>query len=207
MPATRALRSWGRPVVNARARSLSSRRRWMYASTSSSRASSSGRTSAEASSTLPVRETSVIRARTSPSTTIWIAAGPFAIWRMTPTVPTPRIASGPGSSVSPACWTSSTRRSPPSARFTESTDTGRLTASGWSVSGKTTVPRRGMTGSLAGSGGTAEVERSDMDQAPRRLTWLAESPAGRRRSPSRARRRATRRTPRHLPSVSPTGGG
>ena len=46
-------------------------------------------------------------------------------------------------------------RSPASARLIASTDIGRLTPSGATVIGSTTVPRIGMTGSSAGSGVSA----------------------------------------------------
>src|SRR5215218_2578310 len=48
-------------------------------------------------------------------------------------------------------------RSPPSARFTDSTETGRFTASGCTLSGKATVALRGNTGSSGGSGGMVAV--------------------------------------------------
>ena len=52
-----------------------------------------------------------------------------------------------------SCSSSRISRSPPSARLTVSIDTGRLTASGCSVSGNATVRRSGRTGSSDGSGG------------------------------------------------------
>ena len=49
-------------------------------------------------------------------------------------------------------------RSPASARLTASTDTGRLTPSGATVIGSTTVSRSGTTGSSDGSDGVGERE-------------------------------------------------
>src|SRR5919106_6815225 len=48
-------------------------------------------------------------------------------------------------------------RSAPSARLTASTETGRLTESGWTVSGKATVLRSGNTAISGGSGGVVGV--------------------------------------------------
>ena len=48
-------------------------------------------------------------------------------------------------------------RSPDSARCTASMETCRLTESGETASGSTTLPRSGMTGSSAGSCGVRDV--------------------------------------------------
>ena len=56
-----------------------------------------------------------------------------------------------GSSSSSRCRTSNNNRSPDRALFTASTEIGRLTASGCSVSGNATVRRNGRTGSSAGN--------------------------------------------------------
>src|SRR5438093_1378411 len=76
--------------------------------------------------------------------------GIFAICRIAPIVPTRRRLSIAGSSSSLFWSTRKRRRSPLSARLTESTDAGRLIASGCSVSGRTTFCRSAMTGSSLG---------------------------------------------------------
>ena len=78
-------------------------------------------------------------------------SGALAICRMIATVPTRCRSSAPGSSASLFCSSSSTMRSPASARLIASTDIGRLTPSGATVIGSTTAPRSGTTGSSDGS--------------------------------------------------------
>ena len=86
-----------------------------------------------------------------PSTSTCRPLGAFDIWRITPTVPTRRRSSTAGSSASVCCMTSRIRRSVGSARLMLATETGRLTARGWTVSGNTTDCRSGSTGISAGN--------------------------------------------------------
>ncbi len=88
-------------------------------------------------------------------------------------VPTSSSWSGSGSSESVFCSTSSSIRSVVSAVFTDSTEAGRFTASGCSVSGKATVRRRGSTGSDEGRG--AGVWGSAMDGSPEVRRCLSRS--------------------------------
>ena len=82
--------------------------------------------------------------------------------------------SGSGSSASSSCSARNSMRSPASARFTASTDTGRLTASGCTLSGNATVPRSGSTGSSGGRGGVVDGD-SAMTVLPRISSELRES--------------------------------
>src|SRR5574338_68919 len=156
---TSARRSGERPVASDSAFSTSS---WIWrtrASTSSERCECSGnaRMSAVIAGPLVSWLRNSALARATPSTRMRSPLVPFAIWRMMPTVPTRLRSSGPGSSPSPSCNSRRTMRSPASARFTASTDTGRLTARGATVSGNTTDRRSGRTGSSEGSCGVVPV--------------------------------------------------
>ena len=151
--ATSVFRSGERPVASDSARSTSSCRRRTCASISMLRSDASGSGFSSAVSTPRSLRRNSARARTMPSTSTRMPPGDFAIWRMTATVPTRCRSSSVGSSVSFCCISSRTRRSPASARFTASTDSGRLTPSGATVSGNTTAPRSGRTGSSDGRAG------------------------------------------------------
>ena len=71
---------------------------------------------------------------------------------MMPTVPTGAEVVGCGLVGVGRCWSEQdSMRSLPSARLIGSTDTGRSTASGWRVSGKTTVRTSGRSGNSAGT--------------------------------------------------------
>ena len=141
------------PAASDSAFSIRSWTRRMCASTSIDRSAVSGIGVMRARIDVPVRVTTSARTRAIPSMMMLMPPGVFAICRTMPTVPTRCTSSGPGSSASECCRSSSTMRSEPSARFTVSIDTGRLTASGCSVSGNATVRRRGRTGSSEGSVG------------------------------------------------------
>ena len=156
MAATIPRSSCEKPLASVRARSTCSCSRRTYASTSTERSTCSGSAWITARIDSPVRLTTSARTRARPSTMTWSPDGLRAIWRMMPTVPIRFTWSGPGSSSSPSCSTSSSMRSPASARFTDSTDTGRFTASGCTLSGNATVPLSGNTGSSGGSGGMVD---------------------------------------------------
>jgi hypothetical protein len=148
------------PVDNDNAFSMSSWIRRMCASTSIVRSNVSGSDVIRARIEVPVRVTTSARALASPSTMMLMPPPPFAICRMTPTVPTRYTSSGSGSSLSFRWSTRNIRRSAASARFTDSIDTGRLTASGCNVSGNATVRRSGRMGSSDGSvGGVGSAMR------------------------------------------------
>jgi len=86
-----------------------------------------------------------------PSTMTWTPPeGTFAIWRIAAMVPIGRRSVASGSSWSLVCSVRNSRRSDASARFTDSTEVGRLMASGCSVKGNTTVCRSASTGSSLG---------------------------------------------------------
>ena len=77
--------------------------------------------------------------------------GARAICRTAAIVPIRRTSSGSGSSAESLFWSvRNSSRSPDSARFTDSMDAGRFTASGCSVSGKTTICLSATTGSSLG---------------------------------------------------------
>ena len=145
--------SSARPVASDSAFSMRSWTRRMCASTSIVRSTVSGIGVIWARIDVPVRVTMSARTRAIPSMMMLMPPLTFAICRTMPTVPTRCTSSGVGSSASECCRTSSTIRSEPSARFTLSMETGRLTASGCSVSGNATVRRSGRTGSSEGSVG------------------------------------------------------
>jgi hypothetical protein len=72
-------------------------------------------------------------------------------------VPTRLSSSGAGSSRSTVCRVRKSRRSPASARFTDSIDAAREMARGCSVRGKTTVSRNARAGSSLGYERTVSV--------------------------------------------------
>ena len=154
MLVTSALMSGESPVASDSARSTSSCRWRTRASTAMVR--SAGSLSGLSSACMTPRSIcrNSARARATPSTSTRMPDGPLAICRMMHTVPTLWRSSGPGSSVSFVCSSVRTMRSPASARFTASTDIGRFTPSGETLSGSTTAPRSGTTGSSEGNGGT-----------------------------------------------------
>ena len=149
------LMSGDSPVASDSARSTSSCRRRTCASISIDRSADSGSGLTSALHARRVRSEGTRRARARPlrRASASPVLGAFAICRMMATVPTRCRSSGPGSSASLFCSSSSTMRSPASARLTASTDIGRLTPSGATVIGSTTAPRSGTTGSSEGSAG------------------------------------------------------
>ena len=160
--ATTPRKSWERPLVSESALSTCSWMRRTYASTSRVWSVISGSAMIEAVIVVPVRVTTPLRARWTPSMTTWRPPAVRAICRITPTVPMACRSGGCGSSALVVCNVRKTMRSPAvSARLTASIETGRLMVSGRTPSGNATPSRSGSTGSSAGITGSGESAIGD----------------------------------------------